>query len=264
MPDERGGVASPGSGIAPLGQRQSGITSHDIGVPDLTMLLDLLPGSSPEAEYEAAVVDRNELGLATENGREWRYATLRRLYLFNPDAVLFRSMRELWAVDVEGRPLLAVLMAMTQDTVLRATAAVITESRPGDELTADDLADAVVDLYPDAYAASTLKTVKGNAARSWEQSGHLGPKSKGVRPRTRATATPGALTFAFLLGHLQDHRGEALFDTVWARVLDQPTSRLDDLAFAAAQQGMLDYRHGGGVIEVGFSHLLRPIEEAAS
>lgn len=264
MPDERDGVTSPVNSIAPLEQRQSGITSHDIGVNELAMLLDLLPGDCPAPEYEAAVVSRNELGLATENGREWRYATLRRLYLLDPGEVLFRSLRELWAVDPESRPLLAVLMAMTQDTVLRVTAAPIHASRPGDELSLDDFADAVYDAYPEAYADSTMRTIKGNAARSWEQSGHLGPAAKGVRTRSRAVAGPAALAFAFLLGHVEGHRGTALFETPWALTLDQPRSLIVDLAFVAAQQGMLEYREGGGVIEVGFSHLLRPIEGDAS
>jgi hypothetical protein len=63
-----------------------------------------------------------------------------------------------------------------------------------------------------------------------------------------------------LLGHLQGHRGEALFETIWARALDRPRSQLLDLAGVASQQGMVEFRSGGGVIEVGFSQLLRPME----
>jgi hypothetical protein len=64
-----------------------------------------------------------------------------------------------------------------------------------------------------------------------------------------------------LLGHLQGVRGQALFETPWATVLDQPTSQLFDLAGTASQQGMLELRHAGGVTEVGFRELLRPFED---
>ena len=55
-------------------------------------------------------------------------------------------------------------------------------------------------------------------------------------------------------------RGQALFETLWASVLDQPTSHLVDLAAARLPAGMLELRHAGGVIDVGFRELLRPFE----
>ena len=68
------------------------------------------------------------------------------------------------------------------------------------------------------------------------------------------------MAYAFLQGHLEGHRGQMLFDTVWARSLDQPTSLLQDLAFGASQRGLMEYRHAGGVVEVSFHELLRPFE----
>ena len=70
------------------------------------------------------------------------------------------------------------------------------------------------------------------------------------------------LTYALLLGHLQGVRGPALFDTLWAQLLDQPTSHLFDLAATASQYGMLELRHAGGVVEVTFHELLRPFDRA--
>jgi hypothetical protein len=62
------------------------------------------------------------------------------------------------------------------------------------------------------------------------------------------------------MGHLVGARGEGLFDTLWAQMLDQPKSHLFDLAVAASQRGLLEFRHGGGVVEVSFHELLRPFE----
>ena len=68
------------------------------------------------------------------------------------------------------------------------------------------------------------------------------------------------VAYALLLGYLQEARGETLFETLWARVLDRPRSELYELAFVASKQGMLEYRNAGGVVEVGFRELV----EAAS
>jgi hypothetical protein len=98
-------------------------------------------------------------------------------------------------------------------------------------------------------------------ASSWDQSGHLDKEKPGSKVRTRVHPTPASTTYALMLGHLQEVRGRALFDTLWARVLDQPASHLLDLAATASQYGMLELRQAGGVVDVGFRELLRPLED---
>ena len=240
--------------------RQSAITSHSIGIPELTHLLDAVPPDGGPDDYERAAVDDNIMGLATATGRKKRFASLRRLYLLRPDSVLFRSLRDLWVIDQEGRPLLAALCSLATDTVFRASAAVVVNSHPGDEVTVANFFEAIETAYPGVYAASTLQKVADNAYASWQQSGHLGPPEGGRKLRQRATCRPSDVAYALFLGYLQGARGEALFETLWARVLDHPRSHLYDLAFAASQQGMLEYRNAGGVVEVGFRQLLRPME----
>lgn len=240
--------------------RKSGITSHTIGVRELAHLLDVVPPDADLQEYERAAIADNVLGLATGSGRAWRFATLRRLYLLRPNSLLFRSLRDLWVDDPDGRPLLAALCATATDTVFRASATVILATSPGDEVAASDFAEAIEKEYPGAYAGSTLKKASANAYASWQQSGHLAPPRKSRKMRRRATCRPADTAYALLLGYLQGHRGEALFETLWARVLDHPRSHLYDLAFSASQRGMLEYRNAGGVIEVGFRELLRPLD----
>lgn len=252
--------SSGGGEIIPETQRQSGITSHSIGVPELTRLLGAVSAGAEPAEYERAAVEENVLGLATDAGRKKRFATLRHLYLLRPDSVLFRSLRDLWAVEEDGHPLLAALCAMATDTVFRVSATVVMETAPGADVTVADFREAIEAAYPSVYAASTLQKAADNAYASWQQGGHLGAPEGGRKLRQRAACRPANVAYALLLGHLQGQRGEALFDTLWAQVLDQPRSQLDDLAFAASQRGMLEYRSAGGVVEVGFRTLLRPME----
>ena len=63
-----------------------------------------------------------------------------------------------------------------------------------------------------------------------------------------------------MLGHLEGVRGAALFDTIWARALDHPRHHLFEIAAVAAQRSLIDFRHSGGVTDVGFTELLRPME----
>jgi hypothetical protein len=123
---------------------------------------------------------------------------------------------------------------------------------------------AVGEQFPDSYGAGTLAKVGRNTFSSWEQTGHLADTDRvGTKVRTRAICLPADVAYALLLGHLTGARGQALFETLWARVLDQPASHLLDLATTASQHGMLELRHAGGVIEVGFRELLRPFETEA-
>ena len=55
-------------------------------------------------------------------------------------------------------------------------------------------------------------------------------------------------------------RGAALFDTIWTRALDHPRSHLTELAIVASQRSLIHFRHSGGVTDVGFTELLRPME----
>ena len=241
--------------------RQSGITSHSIGVPALERLLNALPQDAGVEDYQRAAVDDNVLGLATESGRKWRFATLRRLYLLRNDSILFRALRDLWFEDADARPLLATLCALATDTVFRASVKVIEQAAPGDAVRAEDFAVAIDSFYPDVYAASTLKKIAANAYASWQQSGHLSAPEGGVKQRQKATCRAADVSYALLLGHLQGHRGEALFETLWARVLDESRSNLQELAFSASQRRMLEFRSAAGVVEVGFRQLLRPWDE---
>jgi hypothetical protein len=250
--------------IVPADVRKSAITSQSIGVAELADLLRAVAQAAPTQAYVDAVLEDNVLGVERATARENRLNTLQRLYQLRRESVLFRALRDLWPLGEAGQPLLAGLCAMTRDTVFRSTAELVAELGFGEEVTSEAFAAVIDAAFPGAYRENTLKTTATKAAASWEQTGHLTNVSAGKRARIRervpAACRPSNVAYALLLGHLQGHRGEALFETVWARVLDRPRSQLMDLAVAASQQGMVEFRSGGGVIEVGFAQLLRPME----
>jgi len=243
------------------GERSGGAnTSHTIIVSQLTDLLSCVEHTAPATDYEQAVLNDNVLGKDTTGARKRTLRYLRELYLLRPDSILFRGLRDLWPDNPAGQPLLAGLCALARDTVFRASATGVLSGSPGDEVQSEDLADEVEKIFPDTYNDSTLAKIGRNTSSSWEQTGHLEAVGRTAKVRRRPTCTPATTAYALMLGHLAGTRGEALFDTVWARTLDQPRRHLFELAAVASQRSLLEFRHSGGITEVGFRELLRPME----
>jgi hypothetical protein len=230
-------------------------------IASLAALIDLLPPDARPDAYRGAVLDDNVLGKGTARAREWAFRQLRRFYGLDPSLLLFRALRDLWSDEPTGRPLLALLCAMARDPVLRASASLVLATEPSTVLSPEDFEKMIDAKFPDAYRASTRRATAQKLASSWHQSGHLVKRTSTVKVRGRAVASPAAVAYALLLGHLQGVRGAGLFATPWAVVLDQSRSRLIDLAVIASQRGLIEFRHSGGVIEVGFRGLLRPFPE---
>lgn len=235
-------------------------TSHTIIVPSLVELLRSVDRSADASDYEQAVLEDNVLGKSTTGSRQRTLRYLRELYLLRRDSTLFRALRDLWTDDPIGQPLLACLCALARDAVFRASAAAVFDYEPGDEVTSVAFAAAVEKAFPTAYSPATLAKIGRNTFASWGQTGHLMTRARTEKIRQRATCTPSTVAYALLLGHLEGGEGTALFDTIWAKALDQPRHQLIDLASVASQRSLIDLRNSGGVVEVGFSELLRPMD----
>lgn len=243
------------------GNRSGGATtSHTIVVPALQLLLARVGAHAGAEDYEHAVIEDNVLGKETVESRRRTLRYLRELYLLRDDSLLFRALGDLWNDDPAGQPLLAGLCALARDPVFRASAQAIFDTEPGDEVTSADLARSVAESFSESYADATLAKIGRNTFSSWEQTGHLDAIARTTKVRRRAVCTASTTAFALFLGHLEGLAGSPLFDTVWARALDQPRAHLIDLAAVASQRSLIDFRHSGGITEVKFTELLRPIE----
>ena len=255
------GVGMAGSEIVTGDVPGGPSTSQTIMVSSLQRLLAIVPSDSPPASYRAAVMDENVLGKQTASGREWAFRQLRRFYALNPQSLLFRALRDLWDHDKASQPLLALLCALARDPVLRASASVIIATEPGQTVTSADFEAAIEAKFPSAYKEITRRTTAQKVASSWDQSGHLHQERPGSKIRTRVCPTSANTTYALMLGYLEGSRGQALFKTLWTRVLDQPVSHLIDLAGSASQEGLLEFRSAGGIMEVTFHQLLRLFDD---
>ncbi|NWF82104.1 MAG: hypothetical protein HXY37_18970 [Chloroflexi bacterium] len=180
---------------------------------------------------------------------------LKELYRLDRNVLLFRALRDLWDVDANAQPLLAMLCAVATDPLLRCTADLLLSLPVDAEVTPQQFEATVKEVFPSRYSPASRASIGRNVASSWQQSGHL--RGKLHKFRVHAECRPPALVYALLLGALQDVQGEALFNTLWCRLLDTPGHVLHSQAAAASQRGWLEYRRAGNVTEVGFRYLLR-------
>ncbi len=228
--------------------------SKTMMLSELSLLLEAVPTDGSEDDYRRAVLEENVLLKKSDSTRKKSLKHLRELYVLDRRDLLFSALRTLFDQNPASLRLLALLMAVTRDGLLRATAPLILESPVGAPVRAATLSETVSAVFPDRMSPITLESVGQRTASSWTQSGHL--KGRVNKIRVQAAASVGAVVCALMLGHLSGVRGLPLYETLWARLLDIPSNEIDALAFAASQRGLLEYRRMGDVAEFGFSKLL--------
>ena len=192
----------------------------------------------------------NCLGKLTSATRKLSLQRLSELYGLNPRLLLFRALRDLWTRHESSRPLLALLLALARDPLLRATAAAVLRTPHGHEFARQPMKDSLSEIAEERLNEEILDKVVRNASSSWTQSGHLQGRSR--KTRQRAQATPAATVYALLIGFGSGRRGRLLFETPWCAVLDTEADELVELAWAAKRLGLLDLKQSGAMIDVSF------------
>jgi hypothetical protein len=233
-------------------------TSRTIMLEEIRAVFANCRPDAMRSEYLAAIHEDNCLGKRTAATRKLSSQRLSELYALDPDVALFRIMRRCWYVDRDGQPILAMLLALARDPLLRASAQPVLRMRPGEELARQQMTNAIARAVGSRLSESTLDKVVRNTASSWTQSGHLKGRGRKIRQAVRPTAV--ATAFALLLGYITGKRGTSLFESLWAQTLDVPVGELINLAMDARRLGFLDMSQSGGVVEVAFSRLLAPDE----
>ncbi len=221
---------------------------------ELEVLLSAAPVDAARDAYVAAVVDDNVLGKSTVATRKLSIQRLSELYVFDPGCPIFRVLRRLWVQRPDDRPLLAVLCALARDPLLRASAVPVLAMEVGQELSRQEVTDAIRSVVAERLNEATVDKVVRNVSSSWAQSGHLKGRTRKFRQLVRPG--PASVTYALVLGYLQGLRGSRLFDTIWAQAIGASPSELRNLATEAKRLGYLDLKIAGEIVEIGFSSLL--------
>ena len=213
------------------------------------------------SDYRVDIVDQNLLGKPTASARRITFERLRELYGLDPSLLVFRALGDLWDADDSARPMIALLCSTARDPILRAMTPFLLRLPVGATTTTHELAEVADHHFPGKFVPSSRERLGRNVSSSWEKAGLLSGRQ--LKKRAKSQARPASLAYALLLGDLCGDRGQALFATLWAAMLDAPIHELKELAVVASRQGWIEYRASGDVVEVSFRHLMRDQGEPA-
>jgi len=226
---------------------------------ELSLLISYV--NNPEAdrkEYLRAIEEDNCqdncLGKQSGSARKLTAKHLVELYVLDPSITLFKSLLYFWCREPNGRPILALLFAYTRDAILRMSAPFILRFPEGTVVKREALEEFIDSHDPGRYSAATLRSTAQNLNSTWTKAGHL--VGRRTKIRSKADPTPATVSFALLLGYLAGIRGEALFETEYAKILDCSISRALELAEMASLRGWIVFKRVGKIMEVLFPNLL--------
>jgi len=228
-------------------------TSRTIMLAELSALFDAVPATASTADVAGAIKASNILGKSTTSTRRLTNQRLTELYALDPQVALYRILRRLWQLDVGGRPLLAILCAIARDPLLAASASAVVSLPIGSEFLRSPMKEAIRADVDDRLNDSILDKVVRNAASSWTQSGHLVGRT--IKKRSKVKATAGATALALYLAHAAGFRGQQIFTSGWAKVLDADSAALRSFTLDAKRAGLIDLRIAGEVIDISFARL---------
>jgi len=147
-------------------------TSRTIMLGELGLAMDTCSPTATRNDYLTAILEDNCLGKRTAATRKLSSQRLTELYGLDPAVPLFQVLRRFWIADRSGRPLLALLLALARDPLLRASALPILRMRPGEELARQQVTEAIGYPVEGRLSESTLDKVVRNTSSSWTQSAY--------------------------------------------------------------------------------------------
>jgi hypothetical protein len=243
-----GAKASPDR-MEAFGFRLTGGGAHQSKTMMLSELQALLATTkpAPKALLHAVIVD-NVLGKSTANTRALTYRHLASLYGLSQQPPLARLLLAVWQPYCASRPLIALLVALARDPLLRDSAHVVIEGPVGAALQRPLFEAALAEQHPRRFSASMLRSLAQNCASTFTQSGHLhGPVRK---RRQRLAPAPEVVALAACIASVAGFGGPAILNSPWMRILDlTPDQALDELR-RAESLGLARVRSAGDVTEI--------------
>lgn len=240
-------------------ERRGAHTSRTMMLDELGTLLSYVDRPvADKSDYLRAIDDENCLGKRSVKTRKLTYKYLVALYSLDRTCVLFRALLYFWNRDIEGQRLLALLCTYARDSVFRPTASFILEFPEGATITRESLEELIDAREPGRFSKATLKSTAQNINSTWTKSGHLYGRARKVR--SRANPTAGSVSYALLLGYLTGVRGQSLFQTEYAKLLDCAFDKAIELSEEASRKGWIVLKRVGNVIEVLFPNLINQEE----
>ena len=202
-----------------------------------------------------AIIENNVLNKNTVSGRLLTFQRLRELYSFDEQNHLFRVFRDLVNYDKGSIKLLALLVSLARDPLLRASARPVLGLAKNSQLMRDAMSNAISTATKNRLNEAVLDKVVRNAASSWTQAGHLVGRT--IKRRQPVSPTPAALALALWLGAQAGFHGEDLFRSGWVQALDLDPTRAKALAERAHVARLIVFRPLANAFELDVSPLDR-------
>jgi hypothetical protein len=234
--------------VSEFGLRPSGGGAHQSKTLMYSEMNDLLhSGATENADFRSKVLDENILGKSTASSRESVLRNLSSLYGLATIPPLTKAFFKLVKHGNANHPILALLVALARDPLLRESAIVVVEAPVGASVQWVRFAERFNTLYPGRFSEKMVRSLSQNCASTWTQTGHLEGKNK---QRRRVHSSAPSAAFAALIATVCGFSGPAMLSSAWFRVLDlSPDNALDVLRSAEAQ-GLARVRAAGDVIEI--------------
>lgn len=226
---------------------------------ELGILLSRVPVGAARDEYQREVVELNALGKPTQKARELTFRHLKSLYGLDPALPIFRVFLRLWNQDQQARPLLALMVALARDPLLRSSQHSVLAKHPGEPIKREEVETLLAKDDPHRFSPASLKSFAQNIAGTWTQAGFLVGRARKTRVVPRVT--PTNVTFALFLGYLEGLTGQRLFASKWMNLVPGSRDELVAHANSASNRGQIVFLNAGGVKEVRFPGYLTPEEE---
>lgn len=218
--------------------------SKTMMLADLSVLLESDHWCAPAN----AIVEHNVLGKPSNRARQVALYRLRQLYGLDDNGPVSRTLVALWKREQAGRPLLALISALSSDPSLRDGADAVLDAPPGTQVRWPAIAAAFEARHPGRLGEKMAKSLAQNAASTWTQSGHLVGAVRKIR--ARAQPTPITAAFAALLATICGFGGPALLESRWLDILDRPIEDRLSLLRQAEGLGLVRLRAAGDVLEI--------------
>ena len=207
--------------------------------------------------FEGSFTD-NIIGKLSRSNQIKTNRYLKQLYSFNLSDPFFVSFFWFWKNIPESElPVIALLYAIHRDYLLAESIDAVINIKPNSKVTVDYFMAAIDSHHQGQFSSATLRSVAQNIASSWKQAGFIEGKVKNIKiEREFGYYT---VSFALLLGYLENLRGEYLMESKYIRALNLERRKLMDLISEAAKRDILSYQHAGNIVTIHFTKLLKEI-----
>lgn len=242
------GIGKNDARVSEFGLRPSGGGAHQSKTLMYSELNDLLHGGTTEnADFRSKVLDENILGKATASSRESVFRNLSSLYGLATIPPLTKAFFRLVKHGNANHPILALLVALARDPLLRETAIVVVDAPVGASVQWVRFAERFNTLYPGRFSEKMVRSLSQNCSSTWTQTGHLRGMKKN---RMKVHSSSSAAAFAALIATVCGFSGPSILSSAWFRVLDlYPGEALDALR-SAESHGLARVRAAGDVVEI--------------